>query len=112
MQRIQRPRRYVSALQLYAMMPVLRYSYERGAYVLRVVGESRGPVLRKDRRRYQRAYNGSERRLDALETAIDPALTSRPVGGVRVLDRAQTRGRDPSPRRPQHGRQRPPRPRH
>ena len=51
MQKISRPRRYVSSLRLYAMLPALRYSHERGAYVLRLVGETRGPVLRKDRRR-------------------------------------------------------------
>ncbi|HEY2319777.1 MAG TPA: hypothetical protein VGH67_15830 [Solirubrobacteraceae bacterium] len=122
MQRIARPRRYVSRVQLYAMLPVLRYSYERGAYVLRFVGEDRGPVLRKDRRRGRLAYSGPERRETTSRPVIDPVVTSRPSGGVRVLGPTQgaakrssaaTRTRsDATPRARRHGRQRPPRPRH
>jgi nucleoid-associated protein YgaU len=137
MQKIARPRRYVSPLKLYAMLPALRYSYERGAYVLRFVGETHGPVLRKDRRRGRLSYSGPERRLATDAPAVDPALASRPTGGVRIV--AKTPATDaPRPskaptgstaatgsnaatgssrpeatrRRPQHGRQRPPRPRH
>ena len=62
MQSIGRPRQYVSAARLYAMFPLLRFSYERGAYVLRFVGESRGPVLRKDRRRRPAGVPGPDRR--------------------------------------------------
>lgn len=154
-QKISRPRRYVSSLQLYAMLPVLRYSHERGAYVLRFVGETHGPVLRKDRRRGRVAYSGPERRL-AMDgaTTVDPAEALRPAGGVRIVAKtpaarapaaratasksqaantpasksqaanaqaasapadqgsARSSGPDASRRRPQHGRQRPPRPRH
>ncbi len=67
-----RPRQYVSAARLYAMFPVLRFSYERGAYVLRFVGENHGPVLRKDRRRRQ----GSS----PVPTAARAAWTSWPHG--------------------------------
>lgn len=97
------------------MRPVLRYSYERGAYVLRLVGESHGPVLRKDRRRANGTYLGTERRaVVATAPLIDPVATSRPAGGVRVLGPAEAvaKRRDATPRRRQHGRQRPPRPRH
>ena len=80
MQSIERPRQYVSPARLYAMFPVLRFSYERGAYVLRVVGESRGPVLRKNRRRRQRAFAGTDRRAGAVDL-----LASRPVGNVRLV---------------------------
>jgi len=124
MLRITRPRRYVSPMRLYVLLPALRYSHARGAYVLRFVGETRGPVLRKDRRRGRLPYAGPERRLDEDEPLLDPALTSRPAGGVRVLTKTSLPNRpaaqgsvgsdqpDATRHRPQHGRQRPPRPRH
>ncbi|MGZ4169591.1 MAG: hypothetical protein ACXVR1_00785 [Solirubrobacteraceae bacterium] len=100
-------------MQLYAMLPILRYSYERGAYILRFVGENRGPVLRKDRRRGQSAYRGPERRAVTVTPLIDPAQASRPSGGVRVLGPVEAGSKRPAAtRRRQHGRQRPPRPRH
>jgi hypothetical protein len=126
----------VSAARLYAMFPALRFSYERGAYVLRFIGETRGPVLRKDRRRNQQEYAGPDRREGGVDLAA-----SRPRGNVRRIEVGEaarrtagsagttgaatrapdstrppdsTRRRperaDPSPRRRQHGRQRPPRP--
>jgi hypothetical protein len=126
---IGRPRQYVSAARLYAMFPVLRFSYERGAYVLRFVGETRGPVLRKNRRRDQQEFAGPDRRADAL----DVAMALRPAGSVRRIEVGEapprrdgesaaattgtpktTRRRPDSAeanrRRRQHGRQRPPRP--
>ena len=126
---IGRPRQYVSAARLYAMFPVLRFSYERGAYVLRFVGETRGPVLRKNRRRDQQEFAGPDRRADAL----DVAMALRPAGSVRRIEvgeapprresesAAATTGTPKTPRRRpasaeanrrrrQHGRQRPPRP--
>lgn len=57
-----RRRRYVSPLLLTVLRPLLRYSYGRSAYVLRLVGESHGPVLRQDRRRRQREYEGPDQR--------------------------------------------------
>jgi hypothetical protein len=130
MQSIGRPRRYVSPVRLYAMFPLLRFSYERGAYVLRFVGETRGPVLRKDRRRGQREFLGPDRR----EGGVDLLASSRPLGGVRRIEVGETRragapsaeapagARDETHRRPegtpasrrrrQHGRQRRPRPHH
>ena len=137
MQRIPRPRRYVSPVRLYALMPVLRFSYERGAYILRLIGETRGPVLRKDRRRAQATFTGPDRRAGA----VDPIAAGGPVGGARRVDtisvrrvepadgdgarrpaeakpraagakRSRSAGAEANPRRRQHGRQRPPRPRH
>jgi len=123
-----RPRQYVSAVRLYAMFPLLRFSYERGAYVLRFVGETRGPVLRKDRRRRQLAFLGPDRRAGAVNTLV----SSRPLGSVRRIEvprapgreadsvettprasEATGRRREAAPanrRRRPHGRQRPPRP--
>jgi hypothetical protein len=40
-----RPRTPVSRTKLLLARPFFRYSYWRDAYVLRVVGNSRGPVL-------------------------------------------------------------------
>ena len=62
MQRIARPRRYVSGGLILLLRPFLRYDYSRSAYVLRAVGERYGPVLREDRRRRQRSFQGSDRR--------------------------------------------------
>jgi len=64
------------------MYPLLRFSYERGAYVLRFVGETRGPVLRKDRRRRQLEFAGYDRRAGG----VNPVLASRPLGGVRRIE--------------------------
>ncbi len=91
-----RPRQYVSPARLYAMFPLLRFSYERGAYVLRFVGETKGPVLRKDRRRRHREFAGDDRR----EGGVDPTLASRPVGSVRRIEVGR-------PRRGGHGRSSP-----
>jgi hypothetical protein len=58
-----RRRRYVDRHWLTLLKPVLRYSYGREAWVLRLVGGSRGPVLRPNRRTHPReAFNGAERR--------------------------------------------------
>jgi hypothetical protein len=88
MQSIGRPRQYVSSVRLYAMFPLLRFSYERGAYVLRFVGETRGPVLRKDRRRRQQEFGGADRRAGGVDL-----LASRPVGNVRRIKPGDVTGR-------------------
>ena len=44
------------------MRPVLRYSSTRDAFVLRIVGSHRGPVLRRERRIAQAEYHAPERR--------------------------------------------------
>ena len=49
-----RPRRYVSSGLVTALRPLFRHSYSRDAYVLRVVGNRLGPVLRRNRRRERR----------------------------------------------------------
>jgi hypothetical protein len=46
--------------------PLFRYSLSRDAYVLRLIGNSRGPVLRRERRARQRDFNGPERRRLAV----------------------------------------------
>jgi hypothetical protein len=69
MQRIARPRHYVSPGLLSVMRPFLRYSPIRGAYVLRIVGGRRGPVLRPDQRRRQLDFNGHDRRRQAMDAA-------------------------------------------
>jgi YD repeat-containing protein len=67
MQRTARPRHYVSPGLLSLMRPFLRYSYSRGAYVLRIVGERWGPVLRPDQRRHQLEYHGHDRRHQMID---------------------------------------------
>ncbi|HEY5427989.1 MAG TPA: hypothetical protein VIK04_02645 [Solirubrobacteraceae bacterium] len=67
MQRIARPRRYVSSGLLTVLRPLFRYDYARSAYVMRLVGERYGPVLRDDRRRRQRSFEGAERRGQVLD---------------------------------------------
>jgi hypothetical protein len=62
MVRAQRPRHYVSGITLALMRPLFRYSVSRDAYVLRLIGNSSGPVLRRERRRLQREFAGPERR--------------------------------------------------
>jgi hypothetical protein len=49
-----RPRRYVRASILALLRPLFRHSASRDAYVLRVLGNRWGPVLREDRRRERR----------------------------------------------------------
>jgi hypothetical protein len=46
--------------------PAFRYSRTRDAYVLRAVGNTRGPVLRIDRRAgRKRQFDGADRRRHA-----------------------------------------------
>jgi hypothetical protein len=52
----------VSARSLSLLRPLFRYSYGRDAFVLRAIGSNRGPVLRLERRRRQRPYDGRDRR--------------------------------------------------
>ncbi len=62
MVREQRPRHYVSPFTLILLRPFFRYSRTRDAYVLHLLGNSAGPVLRRDRRRAQREHAGPDRR--------------------------------------------------
>ena len=43
-----RRRRYLPGWALTVLWPAFRYSRRRDAYILRVVGERRGPVLKRD----------------------------------------------------------------
>jgi hypothetical protein len=61
MRTVRRPRRYLAGHWLALIRPVLRYSRSRDAYILRLIGGRRGPVLRQDRRR-GKAFDGVERR--------------------------------------------------
>jgi hypothetical protein len=49
------------------MRPLMRYSNSRQAYVLRLVGNSVRPVLRRNRRRGQRVFNGPDLRRSATQ---------------------------------------------
>jgi hypothetical protein len=66
MVRAQRPRHYVSGMTLMLVRPMFRYSLSRDAYVMRVIGNTSGPVLRRERRHQARDYAGPERRHLAL----------------------------------------------
>ncbi|HEY7831804.1 MAG TPA: hypothetical protein VIC06_14675 [Solirubrobacteraceae bacterium] len=59
-----RPRHYVARHWILILRPILRYSATRDAYVLRLIGKSRGPVLRvnRRRRRSQPSFAGPDRR--------------------------------------------------
>jgi hypothetical protein len=56
----ERQRRYLPGWTLVPLRPLFRYSAARDAYVLRLVGNRRGPVLRRDRRSERRG-RGSTR---------------------------------------------------
>jgi hypothetical protein len=62
MTRAPRPRQYLSRVKIALLRPLFRYSKPRNAYVLRIVGSTRGPVLCRDRRRRYRQWPGEERR--------------------------------------------------
>jgi hypothetical protein len=61
-----RQRHYVSRFTLLLVRPLFRHSQSRDAYVMRGIGNSFGPVLRRERRRRQREFGGAERRHLAL----------------------------------------------
>jgi len=59
----ERPRRYVARQWLLPLKPLFRYSTSRRAYVLRLIGNRTGPVLRSERRaKRQPRKNGVDRR--------------------------------------------------
>jgi hypothetical protein len=62
MVRERRPRHFVSGLTLRLLVLPFRYSSPRNAYVLRVIGNTHGPVLCRERRRQHRQWPGEERR--------------------------------------------------
>lgn len=43
-----RERRQITTAKLRLLRPILRYSYARDAYILRLVGDSVGPVFQLD----------------------------------------------------------------
>lgn len=47
MKNVERPRWYVSGFALAILRPLFRFSVSRDAYVLRVVGNRTGPVLKR-----------------------------------------------------------------
>jgi hypothetical protein len=66
MRSMKRPRRYLARHWLVLLRPAFRYSRTRDAYVLRCVGNTRGPVLRIDRRAGRaRSFDGADRRRHA-----------------------------------------------
>jgi hypothetical protein len=60
--RIPRPRRYIPRGAFVLLLPALRYSTTRDAYVLRIVGNKVGPVLRENRRARALPLSGPDRR--------------------------------------------------
>ena len=62
MRKVARPRRYVSRSLFTVMRPLFRHSVGRDAFVLRVVGNSFGPVVRVDRRGRSGEFTGADRR--------------------------------------------------
>jgi hypothetical protein len=60
--RVHRRRRYLPRSAVVVLLPALRYSATRDAYVLRVVGNKLGPVLREERRARALSFNGPDRR--------------------------------------------------
>jgi hypothetical protein len=66
MVRAQRPRHYVSRSTLALARPLFRYSLSRDAYVMRVIGNTQGPVLRRERRHKELEHAGAERRHLAM----------------------------------------------
>jgi len=62
----------MSARSLTLLRPFFRYSYGRDAFVLRGVGSAYGPVLRVERRRRQRPFDGGDRRHPASSRAGTP----------------------------------------
>jgi len=61
-----RPRRYVVPWLFVFVRPLMTYSYWRQAYVLKLVGDRVGPVLRVDRRRRQVPLVIADRRRGAM----------------------------------------------
>lgn len=58
-----RPRRYVARHWLLLLRPIFRYSAGRDAFVLRLLGNVTGSVLRVDRRsRRRQSFEGIDRR--------------------------------------------------
>jgi len=70
MRTLKRPRRYVDRQWIELARPLLRYSASRDAYILRLVGQRWGPVLRIERR-YEtpRPFEGVERRRSLARPA-------------------------------------------
>lgn len=62
MRSVPRPRRYIAPYWLMLLRPLFRYSTTRDAFVLRMIGNSTGPVLRPDRRRRAQPFDGIDRR--------------------------------------------------
>jgi hypothetical protein len=63
-----RPRRYLARPLFAIVRPLFRRSTGRDAYVLRVVGNSFGPVIRPDRRRAGvESFKGTDRRRSGAQ---------------------------------------------
>lgn len=68
--RTKRPRHYVERQWIELARPLLRYSASRDAYILRLVGQQWGPVLRIERRYATGGrFEGVERRRSMPRTA-------------------------------------------
>ena len=60
--RAHRRRWYLPRGAFVLLLPAFRYSATRDAYVLRIVGNKLGPVLREERRARALPFNGPDRR--------------------------------------------------
>jgi hypothetical protein len=69
MRTVRRPRRYVDRQWIELARPLLRYSGSRDAFVLRLVGQKWGPVLRVERR-----YQGLSKAFDGVERRGGPSI--------------------------------------
>jgi hypothetical protein len=70
-----RPRHYLHTPALLLVRPLFRYSTSRDAYVLRLAGNRGGPVLKSDRRRTKRTFEGPDRR-DRRTRGAERALSN------------------------------------
>src|ERR1700682_861299 len=78
------------------LSPALRYSRSRDAFVLRAVGNNRGPVLRCERRRRLIArFEGADRRGTGVAAVLRGAPADAVEKHARVAD-GLALGLDPS----------------
>jgi len=83
-----RRRRFVRRPVLIALWPLFRYSLIRDAYVLRVIGQRFGPVLREDMRQLDLPIDHPDRRAGApSEGEGDPAHAAAGVDLASPLPR-------------------------
>ena len=78
-----RPRREVPGPLLLLLRPLFRYSEHRDAYVLRWIGNERGPVLRTRRSALAEAVDGDGGSIAVRRREPAPALVELGEEGLR-----------------------------